>query len=123
MTAIEVIEVIEEDSDLEVAADSMTGEMAIVTEEIVEITISIDLDQEVHLQDSMTDHLEGKYLFRINKMLLDLEVHHHTTLAPEGADQDPEETENAENVQTQDSVASLESSTETEAETSATVET
>jgi len=75
MTATEVIDLTEEDSDLEVAVDSMTEieematvteETVIVTEEIVEITISIDLDQEVHLQDSMTDHLEGKYLFQIN---------------------------------------------------------
>ena len=131
MTGTEEIEVIEEDLDLEVAVDSMTEEMvivteemAIVTEEIVEITMSIDLHQEVHLQDSMIDHKEGKYKATINKVLLDLEVHQDTTtLAPEGVDQDPEDKENAEKTQTQDSVASLESSMVTEAETSATVET
>jgi hypothetical protein len=131
MTGTEEIEVIEEDSDLEVAVVSMTEEMvivteemAIVTEEIVEITMSIDLDQEVHLQDSMIDHKEGKYKATIHKVLLDLEVHQDTTtLAPEEVDQDPEDKENAENTLTQDSVASLESSMVTEAETSATVET
>ena len=133
MTATEVIDLTEEDSDLEVAVDSMTEieematvteETVIVTEEIVEITILIDLDQEVHLQDSMTDHQEGKYLFKINKLLLDLEVHHNTTLAPEGADQDPEDAENAQIAITKDSVVILKNSTVTEeAETSATGET
>ena len=132
MTATEVIDLTEEDSDLEVAVDSMTEteEMAIVTEEIVEmteeiveITMSIDLAKN-YIQVSMTDHLEGKYLFKINKMLLDLEVHHHTTLAPEGADQDPEDAENAQIAITQDSVVILKNSMVTEeAETSATGET
>jgi hypothetical protein len=123
MTATEATEVIEEDSDLEVAVDSMTEEMAaIVTEVIVEITSKTDLVQEV-LQDSMIDHQEGKYHIQINKVLLDLELHHNTTLPPEGADQDPEDKENAENALTQDLVASLESSTVTEeAETLATEE-
>lgn len=102
-TEIEVIEEIEEDSDLEAVADSMTGETAIVTEEIADLTLTEDL--EVHLQDSMTEET-------------DLEVHQHTTLAPEGADQDPETALDAmiEVALIQDSV-SLESSLE--AETSA----
>ena len=121
MTGIEETEVIEEDSDQEVAVASMTEE-TIVIDTTEEITIKIDL--EVHLQGSMIDHLEGKYPLQINKVLLDLEVHQDTTtLAPEGADQDPEDKENVENALTLDSVASLESSMATEAETSATGET
>jgi hypothetical protein len=121
MTGIEETEVIEEDSDQEVAVASMTEE-TIVTDTTEEITIKIDL--EVHLQGSMIDHQEGKYLLQINIVLLDLEVHQDTTtLAPEGADQDPEDKENVENALTLDSVASLESSMATEAETSATGET
>jgi hypothetical protein len=122
---VTAIEVIEEVSDLEVAVASMTEETAaIVTEEIVEIAISTDLDLAVHLQDSMTDHIEGKYLIKINKVLLDLEVHQHTTLGPEGADLDPEDTEIARNAKSaQDSVVvTLENSTEAAQETSATPE-
>ena len=118
--------VTEEGSDPEVVeaiAHSMTGEMVIGTEEMVtvtgemaEIAISTE-DQEDHLQGSMTDQ-EGKCLIKTNlKYPLDLEVQ-LTTLAPRGADQDPETALDAmiEVALIQDSV-SLESSLE--AETSA----
>lgn len=127
--------VTEEGSDPEVVeaiAHSMTGEMVIGTEEMVtvtgemaEIAISTE-DQEDHLQGSMTDQ-EGKCLIKTNlKYPLDLEVQ-LTTLAPRGADQDPEKTEDhqertAQEKTAQDSVETVvspENSTE-EAETSAT---